>query len=103
VDTTATTPTWGSAPTAVEDYRFTIARGCSRGQLTASNGGPTGTDRPVQFYGELYLPQVGQGLDIKFGGTTAIRVRGIDTTRTAGVRAYNFIYNRFNPHRCSPP
>ena len=51
------------------DYRFTVARGLFDGQLTASpDGRPNryGYD-PVQFYGEAYIPTIGQGLDIKLG------------------------------------
>jgi hypothetical protein len=101
VDQTATTPTWGFRSDTVlpgSDYRFTVARGLLSSQLTADGGRPNlyGID-PVQFYGELYLPQVGKGLDIKLGRFFCqYGVESIDATQNAlGSRAYNFIYNPF--------
>ena len=50
------------------DYRFTLPRGIFNGQLV--NTDPTqnlyGID-PVEFYGEAYIPNIQQGLDIKVG------------------------------------
>src|SRR5262245_3948374 len=101
VDPNATTPTWGFRSDTIlpgSDYRFTIARGLFSGQLSGDNGQPNlyGID-PVQFYGELYLPQVGRGLDIKLGRHFCqYGVESIDPTQNAlASRAYNFIYNPF--------
>jgi hypothetical protein len=101
VDQSATTPTWGFRSDTIlpgTDYRFTIARGLFSGQLTANNGSPHlyGID-PVQFYAELYLPQVGRGLDIKVGRHFCqYGVESIDATQNAlGARADNFIYDPF--------
>jgi hypothetical protein len=101
VDPTATTPTWGFRSDNILpglDYRFTIARGLLDHQLTADRGGPSeyGID-PVQFYGEVYLPDVGRGLDVKVGRFFAqYGTESIDTTQNAVYsRAYNFIYNPF--------
>lgn len=101
VDEKAHTPTWGFRSDTIlpgTDYRFTIARGLFDGQLTANNGMPNryGID-PVQFYGELYLPNVGRGLDVKFGRFFCqYGAENIDTTQNALLsRAYNFIYNPF--------
>jgi hypothetical protein len=67
----ATTPTWGFRFDTIlpgSDYRFTAARGLFSGQLTANEGEPNtyGID-PIQMYAEAYFPQVGRGLDVKFG------------------------------------
>jgi hypothetical protein len=101
VDTNATTPTWGFRSDTILpgiDYRFTIARGLFDKQLTADQGRPNlyGID-PVQFYGELYLSNVGRGLDVKFGRFFAqFGVESIDTTQNPFLsRAYTFIYNPF--------
>jgi hypothetical protein len=101
IDDKATTPTWGFRSDNIlpgADYRFTLARGLFDGQLTSNNGRPEiyGID-PVQFYGELYLPQVGRGLDLKLGRFFAqFGVESIDTTQNAlSSHAYNFIYNPF--------
>jgi hypothetical protein len=101
VDPAATTPTWGFRSDNVlpgSDYRFILARGLLSHQLTADSGNPNlyGID-PVQFYGELYLPQVGGGLDVKLGRFFCqYGVESIDATQNAlGSRAYNFIYNPF--------
>jgi hypothetical protein len=50
------------------DYRFFLPMGIFTSQLTANNGMPNtyGFD-PIQFYGEVYLPNIAQGTDIKFG------------------------------------
>jgi hypothetical protein len=101
VDQTATTPTWGFRSDTMlpgTDYRFTIARGLLSHQLTANNGNPNlyGID-PVQFYSELYLPQVGRGLDIKLGRHYCqFGVESIDATQNPlASRSYTFIYNPF--------
>jgi len=101
VDQSATTPTWGFRSDTIlpgADYRFTLARGLLNSQLTANNGNPNlyGFD-PVQFYGELYLPQVGRGMDVKLGRYYAqFGVESIDTTQNALIsHAYNFQYNPF--------
>jgi hypothetical protein len=100
VDQNATTPTFGFRIDTLAgiDYRFTIARGLFDGQLTANDGVPDayGID-PVQFYAETYLPQVGRGLDVKFGRFFAqFGVESIDTTQNTFVsRSYMFIYNPF--------
>ncbi len=101
VDPTATAPTWGFRSDTIlpgVDYRFSIARGLLSDQLTAKNGTPNlyGID-PVQFYGELYLPDVGRGLDVKVGRFYAqYGVESVDTTQNALVsRSYNFVENPF--------
>ncbi len=80
------------------DYRFTIARGLFDGQLTANNGSPNryGFD-PIQFYGEAYLPNVGQGLTLKLGRTFCqYGVESNDAPSNAlWSHAYTFIYNPF--------
>ena len=50
------------------DYRFTLPRGIWNGQLVNSTDAQNlyGVD-PVEFYGEAYIPNVQQGLDIKVG------------------------------------
>ena len=101
VDPNATDPTWGFRSDTMlvgVDYRFTLARGLLYNQLTADHGGPNqyGID-PVQFYSELYLPDVGRRLDVKVGRFFAqYGVESIDTTQNAVyTRAYNFLYNPF--------
>jgi hypothetical protein len=101
VDDKATTPTWGFRSDTIlpgSDYRFTLPRGLLNGQLTADHGTANwyGVD-PIQFYGELYLPQVGRGLDVKVGRFFALfGVESNDTTQNPFVsRAYTFIYNPF--------
>ena len=70
VTTGTTMPTWGFRTDFLvgSDYRFTLPRGIFNGQLVNQN--PTqnlyGID-PVEFYGEVYIPNVQQGLDIKVG------------------------------------
>ena len=73
------------------DYRFTQARGLWDGQF-----GRYGID-PVQFYGEAYLPGVGQGLSVKLGRFFApFGVESIAAPDTPlASRAYTFIYNPF--------
>jgi hypothetical protein len=97
----AATPTWGFRSDTIlpgADYRFTIARGLFDSQLTGSNGQPHqyGFD-PVQFYGELYLPEIGRGLDIKAGRFFALfGIESIDTTQNYFLsRSYTFVYNPF--------
>ncbi|HMP71283.1 MAG TPA: outer membrane beta-barrel protein [Pirellulaceae bacterium] len=87
-------PTFGFRSDTIlpgSDYRFTVARGLADGQT-----GSHGFD-PVQFYGQAYLPQFGQGLDVKagrfFGQYGVESIAGIDTPFVS--RAYNFIYNPF--------
>jgi hypothetical protein len=80
------------------DYRFTLAKGLLDNQLTANHGSPSqyGID-PVQFYTELYLPDVGRGLDIKLGRFFALfGVESIDTVLNPFVsRSYTFLYDPF--------
>jgi hypothetical protein len=101
VDRSASAPTWGFRSDTIlpgTDYRFTIARGLFDNQLTANNGTPNryGVD-PVQFYGELYLPDVGRGLDVKFGRFfSQYGAESVDTTQNYFVsRSYDCIYNPF--------
>ena len=71
VTTGTTMPTWGFRTDWLvgSDYRFTLPRGILNGQLVNQRT-PTqnlyGVD-PVEFYGEVYIPNVQQGLDIKVG------------------------------------
>lgn len=80
------------------DYVYTLARGLFNGQLTANNGHPNryGFD-PVQFYAEAFLPNIYQGLQLKFGHFFAPfgaeSVAAIDSP--LGSRAYSFIYDPF--------
>ncbi len=73
------------------DYRFTLARGLANGQ-----SGTYGID-PVQFYAQVYYPNVGRGLDLKigrfFGQYGVESIAAVDTPFVS--RAYNFIYNPF--------
>jgi hypothetical protein len=101
IDDKATTPTWGFRSDTIlpgTDYRFTLARGLFDRQLTANNGTANlyGID-PIQFYGELYLPQVGRGLDVKLGRFfSQYGVESNDTTQNYFVsRSYSFIYDPF--------
>ena len=70
VTTGTTMPTWGFRTDWLigSDYRFTLPRGIWNSQLV--NSDPTqnlyGVD-PVEFYGEVYIPNVQQGLDVKVG------------------------------------
>lgn len=66
-----TQPTWGFRSDWLfgTDYRFTLANGLLTGQLTDNRlGQPNqyGVD-PISFYGEVYIPTVAQGLDIRVG------------------------------------
>jgi hypothetical protein len=77
VTTGTTMPTFGFRSDTIigSDYRFTLPRGIFNSQLINSSidpntGVPTqnlyGVD-PVEFYGEAYIPNIQQGLDIKVG------------------------------------
>jgi hypothetical protein len=101
VDESAATPTWGFRSDTIlpgADYRFTLSRGLYDGQLTSNAGRPEvyGID-PVQFYGELYLPEAGRGLDLKLGRFFAqFGVESIDTTQNALYsHSHTFIYDPF--------
>jgi Putative beta-barrel porin-2, OmpL-like. bbp2 len=80
------------------DYRFTVARGLFSGQLTANDGQPNtyGID-PVQFYAEAYLPNVGQGLDVKVGRMFCqYGAETIDSpSNPLASHSYAFIYDPF--------
>jgi hypothetical protein len=101
VDPSATTPTWGFRSDTIlpgTDYRYTVARGLFSRQLTADNGTPNlyGFD-PIQFYSELYVPQVARGLDVKVGRFFGLYgIESNDTTQNPFVsRAYSFINDPF--------
>jgi hypothetical protein len=101
VDPSATTPTWGFRSDTIlpgTDYRYTVARGLFSDQLTANRGGPHlyGFD-PIQFYAEAYFPQIGRGLDVKFGRFFGLYgIESNDTTQNPFVsRAYSFVYDPF--------
>jgi hypothetical protein len=71
VDEKATSPSFGFRSDWIlpgSDYRFTLARGIFNQQLTDNDGMPNtyGID-PFQFYGEVYLPGIAQGMDLKVG------------------------------------
>jgi hypothetical protein len=71
VATSGTEPSFGFLNDWIlpgSDYVFTLPRGLFNSQLTANNGAPirTGID-PVQFYLEAYFPNIGRGMDVKFG------------------------------------
>ncbi|HLW68489.1 MAG TPA: outer membrane beta-barrel protein, partial [Gemmataceae bacterium] len=71
VDEQATRPSFGFRSDWVlpgTDYVFTLPRDLLNAQLTASGGAPNlyGID-PFQFYGEVYLPNILHGMDIKVG------------------------------------
>lgn len=80
------------------DYRFNVARGLWDGQLTADAGGPNryGID-PAQFYGELWLPDVSEGLKLRAGRFFA--PYGVESLAAVdsplGSRSYTFFYNPF--------
>jgi hypothetical protein len=101
VDPNATTPTWGFRSDTIlpgTDYRYTVARGLFSGQLIDNHDTPNlyGFD-PIQFYSELYVPDIGRGLDLKFGRFFALYgVESNDTTQNPFVsRAYSFVYDPF--------
>ncbi|MCU0704278.1 MAG: porin [Fimbriiglobus sp.] len=94
VDVDSDTPTFGFRSDWIlpgSDYRFTLARGLWDGQ-----SGRYGID-PVQFYGQAYLPNVGQGLDVKLGRFFApFGVESIAAPDSSlPSRSYAFIYNPF--------
>lgn len=74
------------------DYRFTIARGLFDGQLPNRYG-----IDPIQFYGEAYFPNVGNGLTVKAGRIFCqYGVESNDAPNNALLsHAYTFIYNPF--------
>lgn len=80
------------------DYRFTAARGLFDGQLTRNDGEPNtyGID-PIQFYAEAYFPNIGKGLDVKFGRIFC--QYGVESNaaidNALGSRCYTFIYDPF--------
>src|SRR5207245_2469512 len=80
------------------DYRFTLARGIFDRQLTANGGQPNlyGID-PIQFYVEVYFPEVANGLDIKVGHFFAqYGVEVNDAPSNALLsHAHTFIYDPF--------
>jgi hypothetical protein len=100
VDQSATVPTFGFRSDTLYgiDYRFTVARGLFSGQLSEDHGEPNlyGVD-PVQFYAEAYFPEVGRGLDVKFGRHFCqYGAESIDTTLNLFLsRSYSFIYDPF--------
>lgn len=80
------------------DYRFTVARGLFSDQLTAKDGQPNryGFD-PVQFYGEMYIPTIAKGLDIKVGRIFCqYGMETIDAIpNSLASHSYSFIYDPF--------
>lgn len=97
----APTPSFGFRADTIlpgSDYRFTVARGLFSGQLSGNNGGPHlyGID-PIQFYAEAYFPNVGKGLDVKFGRIFC--QYGVEANDAPGnalfSHAYTFIYDPF--------
>jgi hypothetical protein len=102
VTTGTTMPTFGFRFDSIigSDYRFTLPRGIFNGQLINSSidpntGVPTqnlyGYD-PVEFYGEVYIPNIQQGLDIKVGRFyTPFGEESIEAVSTPLVsRSYTF-------------
>jgi Putative beta-barrel porin-2, OmpL-like. bbp2 len=102
VTTGTTMPTFGFRSDTIigSDYRFTLPRGIFNGQLINSSidpntGVPTqnlyGVD-PVEFYGEAYIPNIQQGLDIKVGRFyTPFGEESIEAVSTPLVsRSYTF-------------
>jgi hypothetical protein len=101
VDPDATHATFGFRSDTIlpgSDYRYTLPRGLWNGQLTSNNGRPQlyGFD-PVQFYTEAYFPNIGAGLDVKFGRFFCqYGYESIDTTQNPfPSRSYTFIFNPF--------
>ncbi|HEY6565301.1 MAG TPA: outer membrane beta-barrel protein [Pirellulaceae bacterium] len=80
------------------DYRFTLPRGLWNGQLSANDGQPAlyGVDA-VQFYGEVFVPRVAEGMTVKVG--RFFLPYGVETTEAITTplasRSYGFIYNPF--------
>src|SRR5262245_34043039 len=96
-----TTPTFGFRNDWILpgiDYRFTVSRGLFSDQLTASGGAPNeyGID-PVQFYAEGYFPNIGRGLDVKFGRMFCqYGAEAIDApSNVLASHSYAFIYDPF--------
>ncbi|XZE18722.1 outer membrane beta-barrel protein [Pirellulaceae bacterium SH449] len=94
VETDSNSPSFGFLADTIlpgSDYRFTLARGLADDQT-----GSHGID-PVQFYAQMYFPNVAQGLDLKMGRFFGqYGVESIAAVETPFVsRAYNFIYNPF--------
>jgi len=94
IDTESESRSWGFLADTIlpgTDYRFTRARGIGDSQT-----GVYGID-PVQFYAQIYFPNVGRGLDLKvgrfFGQYGVESIAAPDTPFLS--RAYNFIYNPF--------
>lgn len=80
VDERSSSPSFGFRSDVIlpgSDYRFTLARGIWNNQLTANNGNPNtyGID-PIHFYGEVYLPGIAEGMDVKVGRFSMLH--GID-------------------------
>lgn len=102
MDTDSKDPTFGFRSDIIlpgSDARFTIARGLWDSQLTDSrSGGPILYPiDPYQFYGQVYLPGLGNGLDVKVGRYLAtIGSEAVDPTQNKlGSRSYSFQYNPF--------
>jgi hypothetical protein len=112
VDQNATTPTWGFRSDTIlpgVDYRFTLPRGIFNDQLTARTvfpdmQGQAATTKPaiygidpIQFYLEAYFPNVGRGMDVKFGRVFCqYGVEANDAPSNALMsHAYTFIYDPF--------
>jgi hypothetical protein len=80
------------------DYIFTLPRGIWNNQLTANNGGPNtyGID-PFQFYGEVYLPGIFQGVDVKVGRFCMLQ--GVEMTEATmnlmASHSYTFLADPF--------
>jgi hypothetical protein len=80
------------------DYRFTLPRGLLNQQLTADKGSPNpyGID-PIHFYGELYLPGVADGVDVKVGRFCMLH--GIDmneaTMNLLASHSYTYLADPF--------
>jgi hypothetical protein len=112
VDQSATTPTWGFRSDTILpgiDYRFTLPRGIFNDQLTARTVLPSGPGQgittkpaiygidPIQFYFEAYFPEIGRGMDVKFGRVFCqYGVEANDAPSNALMsHAYTFIYDPF--------
>lgn len=96
-----TEPTFGFRTDTIvpgSDYRFTVARGLFSGQLTDNDGGPNtyGFD-PVQFYGQVCLPNLWHGLDIKLGRMFCqFGEETLDAPSNAlASHSYTFIYDPY--------
>ncbi|MGL6073878.1 MAG: outer membrane beta-barrel protein [Fimbriiglobus sp.] len=79
-------------------YQFTQSRGLLNKQLTDRDGLPNryGID-PVQAYGELYLPNVAKGMDIKVGRMFArFGVESLNPTLTP-LPSYSYAFT-YNPY-----